>query len=398
MVERRDLPALFMGGMATFAGIGIARLVYTPLFPVLVRNAWFSDSLAVYLSAANLLGYLIGALSARFLSSCITPRWLLALCFSTIALSFFFCMQPSSFVWFFIWRLLAGISGALLMVVGPATALLAIPSRRRTRVGSYLFMGIGFGVILSSVVVPLIMQLSLSAVWLTLGVLSVLAGVVCDRNLMAISPARTFESHASNSVVGMKGDVRFAVFFVILAYALDAVGFIPHTMFWVDYLVREEGLSIHAASMQWTVFGVGAVCGPLIIGRFSQRLGWHSALCLAFIIKALAIAIPILSVSFVCRTLSSFLVGAMVPGIVALTSVRIAELVVAASYKRLWGYATAFFAIAQALAGYMMSALYEVWGSYYLLFYIGGLALSAGAALIFFSGYLADRKTSPSYR
>ena len=61
-------PGLVAGVMATLVGIGLARFAYTPLIPVLIDAGWFSASDAVYLGAANLLGYFIGALSAHRLT------------------------------------------------------------------------------------------------------------------------------------------------------------------------------------------------------------------------------------------------------------------------------------------------------------------------------------------
>lgn len=375
--------ALLSGMMATLAGIGLSRFAYTPLLPELIQQQWFSDSQAAYLGAANLLGYLIGALSAHQLSERVSIRILMFFCFISISLSFILCAQPGHFYWFFVWRLISGVAGAILMVVGPANALSKTPVERRAGVGAFIFTGIGLGVVLSSSVVPLLMQVSLSATWLTLGCLSLLTGLVCDYAIVRLynTPVIVVPKKFESAFKGSKPLVSF----VMTAYALDAVGFIPHTMFWVDYLAREQGLGIQAASAQWTVFGIGAICGPMIVGFFAHRMGWHSGLILAFLVKAIAVSIPILSTGIVSRTLSSFIVGAMVPGIVALTSGLIAELIGSANHKRFWGMATVVFAVSQALSGYIMSALYETWKSYYFLFYIASTALVASTFLILVS-------------
>lgn len=391
MINRDDLAALLTGMMATLAGIGIARFAYIPLLPELVLQGWFSDSQAVYLGAANLLGYLIGALSAHRLSERYSVRVILGLCFTAIALSFFVCAQPAKFEWFFSWRFIAGVAGAILMVVGPTTALSTIPAARRTSVAAFVFTGIGLGAVLSALVVPLLLQVSLQATWLTLGGLSVFAWVAGDRSLVKL-PKAPAQTATSAKPTGVFNSTRLILIFVMAAYALDAVGFIPHTVFWVDYLAREQHLGTQAAAAQWAVFGFGAVCGPLIAGLVAQRLGWHSSLTLAFIAKALAVGLPLLSISLISQTLSSFIVGAMVPGIVALTSGRIAELVGPIEHKRYWGLATAVFALSQAISGYAMSALYEAWESYFYLFYIGSAVLAVGAMLIVLSEFVRKQE------
>lgn len=57
--------AALSGCCASLVGIGLARFAYTPLLPAIVDAHWFASSDAAYLAAANLVGYLAGALLAR---------------------------------------------------------------------------------------------------------------------------------------------------------------------------------------------------------------------------------------------------------------------------------------------------------------------------------------------
>jgi predicted MFS family arabinose efflux permease len=394
MIKPQELPALFTGMMATLAGIGVARFAYTPLLPAIIQADWFSPSQAAYLGAANLLGYLIGALAGHPLSERFSTRGLFGLCFAGIALSFLLCAGPGSFGWFFLWRLVAGIAGAILVVVGPSLALTATPPAQRTGVGTLVFTGIGLGTLVSALVVPALLAVSLAATWIALGVLIVIAGVFCDRNLVRLNlaqPSPTPHSAPRSSPDTKPAGLALVIALVMMAYALDAIGFVPHTVFWVDYLAREKALGAHAASLQWAIFGVGAVCGPFIVRELARRLGWHQGLVLAFLTKATAVALPLLSIALISRSASSFLVGAMIPGIVALTSGRLAELAGPAQHKRLWGQATATFAAAQAFSGYGMSALYDVWHTYTPLYAIGSVVLASGLLLVLLSQWVYRR-------
>ena len=391
----QDLPALMTGIMATLAGIGIARFAYTPLLPAIIQQGWFTASQGAYLGAANLLGYFIGALAAHALSERFSARLVMGASFAAIGLSFMLCAGAGGFYWFFFWRLVSGIAGAILMVVGPSLALAATPPERRTRVGAMVFTGIGFGALLSAFIVPLLLALSLTVTWATLGLLCMAAGIVCDAFLqqgVVHSDSPIAASPADNTRKGDAG-VKVVVLLVIGAYALDAVGFVPHTVFWVDYLARENALGNQAASLQWGIFGLGALCGPLMVGALAQRVGWHGGLAIAFMAKAAAVLLPVFSLALLSKSVSSFMVGAMIPGIVALTSGRLAELVGPTAHKKRWGQATAAFAAAQAVAGYAMSALYDVWGTYSPLFVISGLMLIAGFLLVLLSRGVQSRNT-----
>lgn len=367
--------------MATLVGIGLARFAFTPLIPVLIEAGWFSASDALYLGAANLLGYFLGALSANRLTERFEPRAVVGLCLATIVLSFFLCAWPAGFYWFFWWRLLSGFSGAVLMVTVPSMALSQASLEQRAMVGTLSFAGIGLGVVLAAFVVPLLLTFSLTVVWLALGVVGLGCALACDLGMRQMqSTPVTILTDQKTSPDG--GYLSAIVILVLIAYALDAAGFIPHTVFWVDFLARENGFGQAAASLQWGVFGLGALCGPFIARGLVARLGWGRSLALVLAIKAVAIAMPLLSLTFVSQTLSSFLVGALVPGVTALTSGRLAEAVGSVRHKQVWGYATAAFAAAQAVSGYGMSAAYDAIGTYAPLYATASGLLMVAAVLV----------------
>jgi hypothetical protein len=68
--------ATLAGLCALLVGIGLARFAYTPLIPALIDAQWFSAAQAAYLGAANLAGYLAGALLGRRLAArgCLLDR------------------------------------------------------------------------------------------------------------------------------------------------------------------------------------------------------------------------------------------------------------------------------------------------------------------------------------
>ena len=65
-----------------------------------------------------------------------------------------------------------------------------------------------------------------------------------------------------------------------------------------------------------------------------------------------------------------------------MTSGYLMQLVGPARHKLMWGYATAAFALMQAVAGYFMAWLYVRWGSYQPLFLMGAVSLVCASSLI----------------
>ncbi|OOF21563.1 MFS transporter [Salinivibrio sp. IB872] len=390
--SRFNFSALLVGAMATFVGIGVARFAYTPIIPALVEANWFTATEAAYLGAANLLGYLGGAIGAHTLSERYKLRYVLGGAYIAVALNFFLCLSPIGFVWFFIWRFVSGFAGATLMVVGPSLALSSTPASQRPAIGAMVFTGIGIGAFLSATAIPLLLNVGLVLAWIGLGVLAVAAGLIADRALARLKSLPAIP-HSGNGPEGLTAAQKWSIGIVMAAYAMDGVGFVPHTVFWVDYLAREVGIGQSIASFQWAVLGVGAVFGPFIAGRAAKKLGWHGALLSGFLAKSIATVLPVISVSMASITVSSFVVGAMIPGIVALTAGRLSEIMGPAGHKKIWGMATAMFAAFQAAGGYALAFVYASLGSYEPLFSIGAAILASGVLLLS-TRYLIVRKAT----
>ena len=131
---------------------------------------------------------------------------------------------------------------------------------------------------------------------------------------------------------------------LLAAYALNAVGYLPHTLFWVDYIVRELHWSIAAGGFFWAVFGIAAAAGPFVTGALADRFGFSRTLSVGFLLKALGVALPLVDNSGVSLVFSSVLAGMFTPGIAALVSGYTMTIVGVGHHKRTWGWITSSFA------------------------------------------------------
>jgi len=387
VIQRSELPLFFTGFLATLSGVGLARFAYTALMPQMVLAGWFTGEQVAYLGAANLLGYLIGALAAAPLADRLGAVRVLVLCWAAVALSFIGCSFAQPMPVFFVWRLISGMAGATLMVLGPSIAMAATPLARRAALGPLMFCGIGVGALLSATLVPSLALQSLGAVWWGLALVCVAAlwgGWRCARLLPPPAPI-AITPQALAPALPAPAIWTLPVVLVLLAYVTDGFGFVPHTVFWVDYLARELHLGASYASTQWAIFGLGAVAGPLCASLCATRWGWWRTTAGAYALKAAAIGLPLVWADFAGHAVSGFVVGALSPGMAAITSGYVMQLLGPAQHKKMWGYATAAFALLQATAGYFMAYLYASTGSYHSLFIWGCAALSLGMVLIVFS-------------
>lgn len=370
--------AVFAGLCATLVGIGLARFAYTPLLPALIDAHWFSASAATYLGAANLVGYLAGALLGGPMSARWPVRGVLRALMLATAASLLACAWPLDFAWFFGWRVVSGVAGGALMVLAAPTVLAHMPPRQRGLASGLIFAGIGLGIAASGTLVPLLLGQGLAATWAGLAVLSLLLTAAAWHAWPAAGPVHA-AAGAAHAGAARPPVATGALRALTVSYALNAVGLVPHMIFLVVFVSRGLGQGLAVGAQYWVVFGLGAIVGPVISGCMADRLGFGTALRIAFALQAAALALPALGfVGHGGLIVSSVVVGAFTPGIVPLVLGRVQELLAhhPALHKAAWSRATTAFALLQASAAYGMSWLLGHSGGHYaLLFTVGGVAL-----------------------
>jgi predicted MFS family arabinose efflux permease len=370
--------AALAGLCATLIGLGIGRFSYVALLPLLIDAHWATPGGAAQIAAANLIGYMIGALTAHRFALFMGAAQAIRAAMLAICLSLILCSVNFGFAWLWGWRLLAGIGGGWLMILAAPFIMSRVPPHKRGQAVGLVFSGIGFGIILSGFSVPAVGAEHLSAAWLVLAALVTLAILFAWPRFTPVA--------AGTAAVETPGRLmpRGALLALLLAYMLDGVGYLPHTVLWVEYLVHGLGKPLATGGMFWAIFGAGAACGPLLTGYAADRFGFRNTVSVAFALKAFGVALPLISTSMPALVLSSFMVGALTPGLVAVVSGRVLEIDGPAAHQRNWALLTFVYAVLQALGGYAMASLYAATHSFTLLFALGASALASSALIATF--------------
>lgn len=379
--------AVTAGLCSTVVGIGLARFAYTALIPPLITEHWFTASQAAYLGAANLLGYVVGALLSLKLARAMPVTPLVRAMMLVVAASFLASGYQLSFSWFFAWRFAGGFAGGVLMVAGVSTALEQVPANRRGVAAGIAIGGVGVGIIASGTLVPILLAWGLSQAWFGLGALSLiltlLAWPLWPRQHRAPALPGRAEQRA------LAGDRALWVLYA--ACALTAMGLVPHFIFVIDFIARGLHRGMAAGAHVWIVTGISALFGAALIGHLGDRVGFKRAFRWSYVVQALAVGVFAYTDSQSVLLLASVIVGAYIPAIVPLGVGRLQELIPsnAAAQKAAWRTATAAFGLGQAAGGYAYSYIFSrTGGDYRLLFLLGALCFVIALCLDLILGRL----------
>ncbi|MET0124666.1 MAG: YbfB/YjiJ family MFS transporter [Pseudomonas caspiana] len=384
---------ILAGLSASLVSIGLARFAYTPLIPSLIEAHWFSASDVIYLSAANLIGYLIGALTGRPIAARLSNGHSLRLMMLIATASFFACAYPLSIAWFFSWRLLSGIAGGAIMVVVAATVIPHVPVARRGLASGAIFIGVGLGIAGSGTLVPFLLSLGLRDAWIGLGLASLMLTAVSWFGWPSASAAAAVSAPSQAPHETQHTRMGSGIYLLFGQYALMAVGLVPAMVFLVDYVTRGLGLSAHAGAVIWVMYGVGAILGPVAYGFLADRLGARTSIRVVLAVQAVTVALLCSTSNFALLAMLAIIIGSFPPGIVPLALSRIHELVPRHDMQQVaWSRATVSFATFQALGGYGYSVIFNANGGHHVMLFVIAASAIAVALLADFVAALISGK------
>lgn len=366
--------AAFSGLLSMFVGIGVARFSFSSLVPALAGAHWYSTADAFWFATANLSGYFIGVAFIRAWRHPYPAKPVMLLSMGVTAVAMSCCGLNWGWAWFGFWRLVSGLTGGVLMVLMAAAVVGCTPPATRGRVSGFAFSGMGAGMAFSSLLVPHLLVYGLVFTWVALGVLCATATLVVAA---IMPPVRVMPPR------GAAGGLPSRVVMVLIAaYALSALGFMPHMLFWSSFVALGLGRGIAAGAVMASWIGLGAMLGPPVLGRAADRFGFLRTLGAGFVVMGGAVAMPLFTHALPALILSALCVGAVALGTVMLVAGAIAGMVSSTRLAADWGMAAIAYSGTQIVAAALFSHLFRLTGSYALLFSIGAEAMAAGFVLI----------------
>jgi sugar phosphate permease len=389
-------------GVATVTGaLGFARFGYTMILPGMKAGLGLTDAQAGDLAMANMVGYLVLAITCGFLSAHFSPRKIVTAFMLLVSASMLVTGIAPGFGTAFIGRLLAGMGGGgtNIPVMGLVVGWFAM-SRRGLAAGITV-SGSSFGLLITGLTIPLIMKAGGAEgwrySWIFLSALAFLIALLCGMFLrdtpsqMGFAPVGSAGGKNSEAASAPKSYSlidswrlvyrSFSVWHLACIYILFGFSYIIYTTFFVRYLNWEAGFSLEKAGGLWSLIGVISIMSGFIWGTVSDKFGRKYGLACVFFLQCACYMIFGL-----WKAMPGYLVSSM---IFALTAWSIPAIMAAVSGDILGpklapaalGFVTLFFGMGQALAPFVSGRIADAYGSYTLAFVIAGIASFAGGLL-----------------
>jgi predicted MFS family arabinose efflux permease len=361
------------GGAAMFTGIALGRFTYTTMVPPLIQSGQLTELEAGYVGGANLACFFFGAYFAEKLRSALSIRLLLSCAVWLALLALAASAVPWGFYWLALWRGVLGAIAGVIMVQSIAFATAAAPPNKRPIAAGYVYAGVGFGIFLTGTVAPTLLEYGIVWAWSGFAFAGLLSAAVAH---WGWSVADILPNATSANPTALPTHWKWCG--LIAANFLFSFGIVPHTIYWIDFLVRDVGLSMDAAGLQWSVVGLSAFFGPLVSAAVAARIGIPATLLIIFVLLGLGVAGPAFFAALPVLWFSSILYGGQ-PGLASIMAARAREMGAAADMPRIMRATILANACGAAIGGLSFPLLLDLSGNYDLLFAIGGGAMFIGA-------------------
>jgi predicted MFS family arabinose efflux permease len=384
IMQRDRSFALACGGMAAMtAALGIGRFVYTPILPAMLGTLGWSKSDAGLIASANFLGYLIGALLAGRPSVAARPRLWLLVALAISAVSTAAMAGPSDIASFAVLRLIGGIASAFAIVCASTLVLGRLSRSGRGSLSAIHFAGVGFGIMLSAIIVSVLLASGAGwrSLWIGSGVTATLAGLAAA----ALIPAADDGGIASKPAAPNAAPSRTGA--MITAYGLFGFGYVITATFLVAIVRLTEEVRV-LEPWVWILFGLAAIPSVTIWARLGERIGIMNAFAAACVIEAIGVAASVEWVTIPGVCFSALLLGGTFMGVTAL-GLMAARVLSGGKSHQAFGRMTASFAIGQMIGPTLAGLLSERFGNFRVASLIAATALIAAAVLALWTSWAA---------
>ena len=372
------LRVAFVGMFAFAAAIGVGRFAFTPLLPMMQKDAGLTLSMGAWLASANYLGYLVGALSAIWIRLPATTMLRVAL-ISIVALTIAMGVTRDPVLWLAL-RALAGVASAWGLIFASASILPRLVAAGQKRLSGIVFGGVGLGMVLAGGVCLIAggFEWSSSQIWQMLGALAlVLTGLAWPANGDTIDRAQI----ATPVPVVDDGSAIRKRLVIVLCYGVFGFAYIVPATF-LPAMARRAVADPAVFGWAWPVFGAAALASTLLAARLSSVLSNRRIWALGHLVMAFGVAVPLVWQGIGGIIAASLCVGGTFM-VVTLSGLQEAQRLAQGNSARLIAGMTTAFATGQVLGPILIGVLAGSSSGLQISLSVASLSLVATALILF---------------
>lgn len=341
--SNKGLQVALVLSLAAAVSLGITRFAYGLLLPPMRADLGWSYTVAGAMNTANATGYLLGALSAPWLLKRLSAPHVLTvgavLASGFMGASGFF----TSAVLLMTQRLLAGTASAWVFVAGGVLAArlgTCFPRQSGLLLGVF-YGGVGWGIVLSAVAVPVVLQTYAGTAhswqwawwWLAVACAGMAVALVWPARFFIQQEASELLNQASSAIVSKSQAAtslhgvdavpqrvplsRLA--FALAGYTCFGVGYIGYMTF-VIALLRDQGVSPERITVFYSMLGIAVVASSRLWAGLLDRAKGGGALAVLNALLGLATVLPAWTTSWPWMVVSGVLFGGVFLSVVASTT------------------------------------------------------------------------------
>ena len=371
--QRERLQVLGAGIFSLLLTLGVARFAYTPLLPIMQKQAGLGIAEAGWLAALNYAGYLSGALIASLISDLVLKDRLYRIGMIVAIVSTAMMGLTDNLMLWIASRFLAGLSSAAAMLLGTGLILnWLIRHHHRPELGIH-FTGIGMGIASCAAAVWLMApHFDWQAQWF------IFSGIACLLAYPALAwlpPPDTSGMTKSGQPMADNPPSRLFLTIFMAAYFCAGVGYVVSATFIVAIVDRLPGMAGHG-TLVFLAIGIAAAPACINWDLIARYTGELNALILAALLQIVGIVLPVAVDGLIPAIFGALLFGGTFIGMVSLV------LTMAGRYyptrpAKMMGKMTLAYGAAQIIGPAVVGWLGTRSGSY-----AGGLYLAAGVMAV----------------
>jgi len=375
------------GFFALFLALAVGRFAFTPILPIMQSNYGFSNTIAGNIASINYFGYLLGAITSKYIKNnriqYTTYKISLVVCLlSTAAMAF----SHTLYLWYF-WRFIIGIASGFLNVLGVAFVLQNLAKRGKSHISGWMFCGVGTGIALTGIAVPALnIILDADQIWLGLAILSILPFYFGWTGVENVE----LQHDLSKITLPEKNPMIIKLY---ISYFLEGFGYIITATFIVSILAKTLN-SVYAANISWILIGISAAITTLIWPKIASKFGTQKSLITAYLIQSVAIILPLILSNNLGYIISAIGFGGTFLGIVAMTLSYGREISPHASNKVI-GDLTILFGVGQIISPVIAGYLADIYGNFNISIIIAFCSVVLAAIILLSSIFKSERKLQP---